>query len=176
LILFAFLLFFQSGFEGIIGSFTPKFLENSGMAPDAATLSLTWFTIGMLSGRLFLGMAMKKLKDNPTLYLYLSIALAGVALLYWTSDTAWIYTATALLGWGVGATYPVVFNYLGATFKNLSGTAFSIAIFIALWGQFAFNKIIGIFFDQAHYAYFPVMLAIAVVMMMVILPIAKKKN
>jgi fucose permease len=176
LILFAFLLFFQSGFEGISGNFTVQFLEKShGTAPGAATLSLTWFTIGMLIGRLFLGWSMKKLKDNPTLYLYLAIALAGVALLYWSPDITLVYTAMALIGWGVGATYPVVFNYLGATFKNLSGTAFSIAIFIALWGQFTFNKITGIFFDSAHYAYFPVMLAIAVVMMMVILPIAKKK-
>jgi hypothetical protein len=64
---------------------------------------------------------------------------------------------------------------VGATFKYLSGTAFSIAVFIALWGQFTFNKVVGIFFDQAHDAYFPAMLAIAVVMMMIILPIAKKK-
>jgi fucose permease len=176
LILFAVLLFFQSGFEGISGNFTVQFLEKSnGTAPDAATLSLTWFTIGMLIGRLFLGKAMQKLKDNPTLYLYLSIALVGVALLYGAPNMAWVYTATALIGWGVGATYPVVFNYLGATFKNLSGTAFSIAIFIALWGQFAFNKLVGILFDQAHYAYFPAILAIAVVVMMILLPIAKKK-
>jgi fucose permease len=176
LILFSFLLFFQSGFEGISGNFTVQFLENThGTAPDAATLSLTWFTIGMLIGRLFLGMTMKKLKDNLTLYLYLSIALVGVALLHWAPNIALVYTATALIGWGVGATYPVVFNYLGATFKNLSGTAFSIAIFIALWGQFTFNKVVGIFFDQAHYAYFTATLAIAVILMMVLLPIAKKK-
>ena len=176
LILFAVLLFFQSGFEGITGNFTPQFLEKSaGIAPGAATLSLTWFTIGMLTGRLVLGVTLKKLKDNPTLYLYLSIALVGVALLYWAPNIALVYTATALIGWGVGATYPVAFNYLGATFKELSGTAFSIAIFIALWGQFAFNKIAGIFFDRAHHACFPAMLVLAVVMMMVLLPIARKK-
>jgi MFS family permease len=176
LILFALLLFFQSGFEGITGNFTIRFLENAhGTATDAATLSLTWFTIGMLIGRLPLGYWMKKLGDSRTLYFYLSVAMAGVALLYFAPSSAWIYVATALIGFGAGATYPVVFNYLGGTFKELSGTVFSIAIFIALWGQFTFNKGIGILFDKEQFGYFPVALAFAVVMMLVLLPLAKSK-
>lgn len=177
LILFAMILFFQSGFEGITGSFTTSFLQNTHLIPEnAATLSLTWFTVGMLIGRIPLGAIMKKLNDSATLYLYLSIAVAGVAVLYAASDISLIYMSTALIGFGVGATYPVVFNYLGSTFRDLSGTAFSIAIFIGLLGQFSFNKIVGIFFDKSHYAYFPVMLALAAVMMMIILPIAKKST
>ncbi|MDR1743823.1 MAG: MFS transporter [Dysgonamonadaceae bacterium] len=176
LILFAVLLFFQSGFEGIIGNFTIRFLEEAhGTAADTATLSLTWFTIGMFVGRLFLGYLMKKLGDNATMCVYLFVALAGVALLYFAPHIAWMYAATALLGFGVGATYPVVFNYLGGTFKEMSGTVFSIAIFIALWGQFAFNKITGIWFDKGQFGYFPIALASAIVMMLILLPIAKNK-
>ena len=177
LILFALILFFQSGFEGISGNFTKSFLQNLHQIPEnAATLSLTWFTIGMLIGRIPLGAIMKKLNDSATLYLYLSIAVVGVAILYFASSVAFIYSATALIGFGVGATYPVVFSYLGSTFRDLSGTAFSIAIFIGLLGQFSFNKIVGIFFDKSHYGYFPLMLAFAVVMMMIILPLAKNKT
>jgi fucose permease len=176
LILFALLLFFQSGFEGITGNFTVRFLENAhGTVTDAATLSLTWFTVGMLIGRLPLGYLMKKLSDSVTLYLYLCVALAGVALLYFAPELVWIYVAAALIGFGVGATYPVVFNYLGGAFRELSGTAFSIAIFIALWGQFTFNKIIGVLFDRMQFGYFPVILAFAVVMMLILLPVAKNK-
>ena len=176
LILFAFLLFFQSGFEGITNSFTVKFLENTQeMAADAATLSLTWFTVGMLVGRLVLGFLMKKLNDSRTLYLYLSVALIGVALLYFASAPMWIYTAAGLIGFGVGATYPVVFNYLGGIFKDLSGTAFSIAIFIGLCGQFTFNKIIGVLFDKEHFNYFPIVMVFALAMIMLLLPAAKSK-
>ena len=176
LILFAFLLFFQSGFEGITGNFTVRFLEHTqGMANPAATLSLTWFTVGMLIGRLALGFLMKKLNDSHTLYLYLSVALAGVALLYFAPAIVWIYAATALIGFGVGATFPVVFNYLGGAFKELSGTVFSIAIFIALCGQFTFNKVIGLLFDGKHFDYFPIALAFALVMIMLLLPVAKNK-
>jgi fucose permease len=177
LILFALVLFFQSGFEGISGNFTVKFLENQHNTPNsAATLSLTFFTVGMLIGRIPLGAIMKKLKDSATLYLYLSIALAGVAVFYFAKNIELTYLSTALIGFGVGATYPIVFNYLGGAFRNLSGTAFSIAIFIGLLGQFTFNKITGIFFDKSQFGYFPVALAFAVVMMMLMLPIAKRKT
>ena len=173
LLLFAVILFFQSGFEGASGSFTPKYLEDhGGVAATAATLSLTWFTVGMLCGRLPLGLIMKKLRDNGTLYLYLTVALAGVAILYFSSDVTLVHLAMALVGFGVGATYPVVLAYLGGAFREMSGTAFSIAIFIALCGQFAFNKVVGVMFDRGGYAWFPVVLALAVVMMMLLLPVA----
>ena len=176
LILFAFLLFFQSGFEGITGNFTVRFLESTqGMTTGAATLSLTWFTIGMLVGRLPLGFLMKKLNESRTLYLYITVALVGVAFLYFDPATTGVYVATGLIGFGVGATYPVVFNYLGSAFKELSGTVFSIAIFIGLCGQFTFNKVIGVLFDKTHFNYFPIALAFALVMIMVLLPIAKSK-
>ena len=176
LILFAFLLFFQSGFEGITGNFTVQFLKKTrSMVTSDATLSLTWFTVGMLVGRLLLGFLMKKLNDSYTLYLYLTVALAGVALLYFVPEPVWIYTATALIGFGVGATFPVVFNYLGGAFKELSGTVFSIAIFIALCGQFTFNKVIGILFDKNQFDYFPIAMAFALVMIMILLPVARRK-
>ncbi|MDR1526846.1 MAG: hypothetical protein LBS46_04140, partial [Dysgonamonadaceae bacterium] len=97
------------------------------------------------------------------------------ALLYFAPSIACVYAATALLGFGVGATYPVVFNYLGGAFKELSGTVFSIAIFIGLCGQFTFNKGIGVLFDKAQFDYFPLALAFAIVMMLVLLPVAKSK-
>ena len=176
LILFALLLFFQSGFESITGSFTIRFLEiTQGVTANVATLSMTWFTVGMLVGRLMLGSVMKKLNDSRTLYLYLSVAFIGVALLYLAPSMALIYTATALIGAGAGATFPVVFNYLGGAFKELSGTAFSIAIFIALCGQFTFNKVTGVMFDRALFANFPFVMAFALVMIMLLLPLAKSK-
>jgi len=184
LLLFALLLFFQSGFEGITGNFTVRFLESTqGMTVSAATLSLTWFTIGMLIGRLPMGFLMNRLNPANTLYLYLTVALVGVTLLYlvcavfqfFTPPTLWIYSATALIGFGAGATFPVTLTYLGGLFRELQGTAFSIAIFIALCGQFTFNKITGILFDRAQFEYFPATMAISIIMIMILLPIAKSK-
>lgn len=174
LLLFGVVLFFQSGFEGASGSFTVSYLDRSaGMAQSAATLAMTWFTIGMMAGRLPLGSIMKRLGDLGTLYLYLGTALVGILLFtFCTGSVAAVYTAMVLIGFGVGATFPVILNFIGGAFRDQSGTAFSIAMFIALVGQSVFNKLTGSAFDRGEYGFLPVSLGVALVAMMVLVPVA----
>ena len=84
------------------------------------------------------------------------------------------YIAMTLIGFGVGATFPVILNFIGGTFRDQSGTAMSIAIFIALLGQFSFNRLTGNAFALGKYATLPALLFTAVVAMMVIVPFARK--
>ena len=174
LVIFALVLFFQSGFEGVSGSFTVSYLDKACQIDNAtATLSMTWFTIGMLAGRLPLGYITKRLKDLGTLYLYLLTALTGVVLLYACGQqVSIVYIAMTLIGFGVGATFPVVLNYIGSTFRSQSGTAFSIALFIALCGQSIMNRFAGSFFDAGQYDWFLYILAIALVAIMSLVPLA----
>ena len=174
LVIFALVLFFQSGFEGVSGSFTVSYLDKACQIDNAtATLSMTWFTIGMLAGRLPLGYITKRLKDLGTLYLYLLTALAGVVLLYaFGQQVSIVYIAMTLIGFGVGATFPVVLNYIGSTFRSQSGTAFSIALFIALCGQSIMNRFAGSFFDAGQYDWFLYILAIALIAIMSLVPLA----
>ncbi|MCC8113372.1 MAG: MFS transporter [Bacteroidales bacterium] len=173
LLAFAFALFFQCGFEGISGNFTVAFLNSTtDLDPGLVTLSLTWFSIGMLCGRLPLGAFMRRFNPMVTLYMYLCVAMAGVALLFTFDSLSIIYLAMALIGFGVGATFPVVINYLAEAFPRQSGTALSIAMFLGLMGQFAFNKVAGLAFDDGEYAWFPIMLAGALVGIMALIPTA----
>ena len=174
LVIFALVLFFQSGFEGVSGSFTVSYLDKACQIDNAtATLSMTWFTIGMLAGRLPLGYITKRLKDLGTLYLYLLIAFTGVIFLYTCGQyVSMVYIAMTLIGFGVGATFPVVLNYIGSTFRALSGTAFSIALFIALCGQSIMNRLAGSFFDKGKYDWFLYILAIALIAIMALVPLA----
>ncbi len=176
LILFAVVLFFQCAFEGTSGNFTVQYLTNTGGMDNAtATLAMTWFTVGMLAGRLPLGNIMQKLKELKTLYLYLTIAFAGVVLFLADSSSAIAaYAAMVLIGFGAGATFPVVLNYIGGAFKDLSGTAFSIAMFIGLCGQSLGNKFIGVQYDTANYGILPITLIICIAVMMVLVPVATK--
>lgn len=176
LLLFAIVLFFESGFEGSQGNFTVSYLcDRGGMSMASATLAMTWFTVGMLAGRLPLGAILGKLGALATLYSYLAAALAGVLLLLLgTGSTAFAYISMILIGFGVGATYPVVLNYIGGSFRELSGTAISIALFIGLLGQYTFNKVTGAAFDAGHQTFLPVLLAAAVLCMMVIVPLSVK--
>ena len=176
LLLFAVVLFFESGFEGASGSFTVEFFNQiTPLDTKTATLAMTVFTIGMMAGRFPLGAIQRKLGPVGTLYLYLSVALAGVVVFTLCNGVAGAYIAMALIGFGVGATFPVVLNYIGGTFRNQSGTAMSIAIFIALLGQFTFNRLTGSAFATGKYATLPALLFTAIIAMMVIIPLALKQ-
>lgn len=173
LLLFAVVLFFESGFEGCSGSYTVEFFnQTTPMGTKAATLAMTWFTVGMMAGRFPLGAIQRRLKALGTLYTYLGVALAGVVLFTLCNGPLGAYIAMALIGFGVGATFPVVLNYIGGAFRDQSGTAMSIAIFIALLGQFTFNRLTGNAFAVGRYATLPALLFTAVVAMMIIVPIA----
>ena len=175
LLLFAVVLFFESGFEGASGSFTVEFFnQTTPLDTKTATLAMTVFTIGMMAGRFPLGAIQRKLGPLGTLYLYLSVALAGVVVFTLCNGMAGAFCAMALIGFGVGATFPVVLNYIGGAFRNQSGTAMSIAIFIALLGQFTFNRMTGSAFAVGKYATLPALLFTAIVAMMVIVPLALK--
>ena len=80
----------------------------------------------------------------------------------------------SIIGFGAGATFPVVLNYIGGAFKDLSGTAFSIAMFIGLCGQSLGNKFIGVQYDAANYGTLPITLIICIAVMMVLVPVATK--
>ena len=175
LLLFAVVLFFESGFEGCSGSFTVEFFtRTTPMETKAATLAMTWFTVGMMAGRFPLGAIQRRLKALGTLYTYLSVALAGVVLYTLCNGAVGAYIAMTLIGFGVGATFPVILNYIGGAFRNQSGTAMSIAIFIALLGQFTFNRLTGNAFAIGRYATLPALMFTAVVAVMAIVPFALK--
>jgi len=179
LLIFSFILFFQSGFESIVANFTVQFLESSrGIDINTATLSLTWFIVGMLVGRLLLGFILKKIRDSLTIYIYLCVAFMGVSFFYFGTTIVSIYIATLLIGLGAGATFPMMFSYIGGSFKENAGTAFSIAMIIALCGQFTFNKITGVLFDKTLFNYFPIIMVIAIAMIMTLLAlyVAKKSK
>ena len=171
LLLFSVVLFFESGFEGSSGSYTVEFFNRTTpMDTRTATLAMTWFTVGMMAGRFPLGAIQRRLGALGTFYTYLSVALAGVVLFTLCNGALGAYIAMALIGFGVGATFPVVLNYIGGAFREQSGTAMS----IALLGQFTFNRLTGNAFAAGRYATLPALLFTAVVAMMVIVPIALK--
>ena len=128
----------------------------------------------MMAGRFPLGAIQRKLKAVGTLYLYLSVALVGVVLFMLCNGETGACIAMALIGFGVGATFPVILNYVGGAFRNQSGTAMSIAIFIALLGQFTFNRLTGNAFAIGKYATLPALMMTALIAMMVIVPLALK--
>ena len=169
----ALVLFLQSGFEGISGSFTTQFFESSGMSHSMATFSLTIFTIGMLLGRFVLSYLMSVMKDISVLAIYIAIGIVGVAfILFMPANITLCFIGMTLLGFGLGSTYPVVFNVIGEKFKHISGSAFSIVMFMSLWGQFVYNAVIGTFFNNGNYISFPIAILFNLIVVLIVAPLA----
>ncbi len=174
--LFTLILFLQSGLEGISGSFTPHYLTLNTIEIGAATFSLTMFTIGMLIGRIILAWLMKRISDILVLGIYLTIAFIGAMLIYLLPENIIAsYTAMSLIGFGVGATFPIVLGRIGGLFTGSSGIPFSIAIFFALCGQFFFNFLIGKSFESEQEFLLPITELAIIVAMILIIPIILSK-
>lgn len=145
LILFAFVLFFQSAAEGISNNWTTTYLRDFHRLPeDRALLSLTVLVIGMTAGRLILSFVLKVMK--PIMVFYLSCMLIAISVLLLQlagSLLPLIWTGYALLGIGLAAGFPVMLGYVGERYPEISGIAFSFALVIALLGNTLLNLLVG---------------------------------
>jgi MFS transporter, FHS family, glucose/mannose:H+ symporter len=145
LILFSFVLFFQSATEGISNNWTTSYLKDiHGLADDKALFSLTMLVIGMTFARLLLSFILKKME--PIRVFSLSCVLIAIALLMLplSGSLAMIWVAYFLLGMGLASGFPVMLGYVGERYAELSGIAFSFALVIALLGNTLLNLLVGL--------------------------------
>lgn len=91
----------------------------------------------------------------------------------WPADSvSGIYTAATgmvLVGMGLSSTYPVILSILGTRYPTLSGTAFSIALAIALVGQAAMNGLMGMVSVYAGgIVFYPYMMIGSLIIMLIL--------
>jgi len=144
LLLIAFFLFFQSAFEGIINNWTTTYLSgylqiSSGKALYALSLSV----VGMTIMRLLLGSVFRNTDAKKIWGISLSLLLAGLLFLSLGKSFYPAVSGLILIGAGLAAGFPIMLGYVGDRFKELSGTAFSIAFVIALFGNMIINYSMG---------------------------------
>jgi MFS family permease len=84
-----------------------------------------------------------------------------------------------LLGFGIGlaAGFPVILGYVGKMYKELTGTAFSLVITIALVGNVLSNYLMGWVSQYFGIGLYPVLLVVLVIAMSgLILGLQKRLN
>ena len=149
LLLIAFFLFFQSSFEAIVNNWTPLYLvDHLKVDTGDAILALTMYVAGLTGMRILLGSVFRKLDGIKIMFVSLFSLLAGLILLKLANSLPAAIYGLILLGVGLSAGFPIMLGYLGARFAQLSGTAFSIALVIALLGNILINYIAGIVADK----------------------------
>jgi fucose permease len=96
-------------------------------------------------------------------------------MLIYTASYGMAFTALIIIGAGFAAGFPVVLGYIGQLYANLSGTAFSIALVIALTGNTLLNYLFGIISNRYSISSLPVLLLACVTCMLVLLIMIKQK-
>jgi len=135
LLLMGLILFFESGNEITVGGWTSTFVTEELAAPARdALLILSLYWMGMTLARFALGYILRRAVAIGVLYTCLAIALGGALLLLTTRAISVAAFGTFALGVGFAAMFPTVLGFIGDRYASLSGTAFSIAIAMALCG------------------------------------------
>jgi fucose permease len=149
LLLLAFILFFESGMEYMTGGWTAAFFNKVlHIDTSQAIILLSVFWIGMMLSRLILSRVLKHKSSAGVLQMWLGIAFIGSILLLTVSSKIPATIGVFLIGFGFGATYPVILGYIGELYPQMSGTAYSLALTIALIGGMFIPYLAGLIGDN----------------------------
>jgi MFS transporter, FHS family, glucose/mannose:H+ symporter len=176
LIMIAFFLFFQSGFEAIINNWTTTYLiKEQSVQESHALYALSAFVAGMIIMRLLVGSIFRSVSVKKVLFfsfgfIWMGLILLKAGSLFWTDIMGLVF-----LGAGLASGFPVMLGFVGNRYVELSGTAFSLVLFIALVGNFLINFGMGMIAQNfgVHHL-ITVAFAESVIMMLFCLIILKK--
>jgi MFS transporter, FHS family, glucose/mannose:H+ symporter len=135
LLLMGLMLFLESGMEISVGGWTATlFVDELNVGADRALGYLSLYWLGMMLARLAVGFILRRESAVRVLLAGIGIAFAGALLLVSTRSVPVAATGVFLLGAGFAGTFPIVLGFVGDRYAQLSGTAFSLVIVMALVG------------------------------------------
>lgn len=175
LLLTGFFLFFQSGVESLSNNWTTSFLQQKlNVTNEAALYALSFSVLGLTVARLLLGALLKKISSFIVMLVSLLFVVAGNLILMYTGNYDVAFAALILTGMGYAAGFPVILGYVGQLYAHLSGTAFSIALVIALTGNTIINFFFGFIADRYGIHYLPLLIIACIACMLVLLVLIRK--
>jgi fucose permease len=176
MLLTGFFLFFQSGVEALISNWTTSYLEATiAASPSQALYALSFSIVGLTVGRLLLGALMKRISSFVIMLVSLFLVVVGCIILAITRDYSIAFGALIVIGAGFAGGFPVILGYIGQLYASLSGTAFSIALVIALIGNILINLSFGAIVRRYSIEYLPFAVMTFIICMIVVLFLIKRE-
>jgi len=176
LLLFGCILFFESGMEGIVNNWTTTFLQHKGITgPEGALFALSCLVGGLTLARLLLSRLFALLSLWTVLFSGTAMIGIGALLLVWSSSYEIAIVGLTLTGIGFAPVFPAVLGAIGDAFSGLSGTAFSIALVIALLGNTGLNYCVGLIAHHHGIEQLPLVVLSSLCVMVALLVAAKRK-
>jgi MFS transporter, FHS family, glucose/mannose:H+ symporter len=145
LLAIAFFLFLVSSLEGVVNNWTTTYFERHLSIPqENALFALSSYVVGMAAMRILLGSIFRNVRSHLVVFSSLFILLAGALLLAFCTSYAMAVTALVMMGIGLAMGFPVMLGLTGARYAEISGTAFSFVLVIALIGNMLINFLVGV--------------------------------
>jgi fucose permease len=160
IILAGFVLFIQSGIEGLANNWSTTYLqENKEFLNQQALFSLTCLVAGMTFMRLILGWALHHVRSHLVLVGSVGLSIAGSLVVLLTETQFATYAGMTILGAGLAACFPVIMGQVAGKYASLSGTALSIVLVLALLGNMGCNYGMGIIANKWGTEVLPLVIA-----------------
>ena len=168
LLLFSAILFIQMGMENIINNWVTSFLQsNKAILPQMALMALTAHMVSLTAMRLVLSRLLKRFQSAHILMACVLFIILGCLLLWLNGGYVSNIVALMLIGAGFAGTFPIIFAEIGTIWADISGTAFSIVLALALLGGTLFNYLMGLVAYQFGIATMPMLLLSCAVLLVV---------
>jgi FHS family glucose/mannose:H+ symporter-like MFS transporter len=149
-LVFAALLFFQSGNEFVAGGYASSFLvRESGLSVRAASWALTGFWSALTLARLALSSVALRVNGPRLLVLCALASAAGTALLVFSRHPAVAVLALSWMGASLAGIFPTALGIVGARYPGFTGTVFGLLLTAALTGGMLLPWLSGLI-GEAH--------------------------
>lgn len=145
LLTFGLMLFLESGMEVTVGGWTTTFFKEELQTPAReALVYLALYWLGMMLARTTLGMTLRRFAPARILFGCITIGIVGVLSVIATRTTSVAALGVFLVGVGFSATFPLVLGLVADRYADLSGTAFSVVMVMALIGGMTLPWVTGV--------------------------------
>jgi len=176
LIALGMVLFFQSGLEGLVNNWTTTFLQDAkGFTAEKSLFTLSLFVLGLIATRIVLGKVLRLVPSYVIMIASSVLMILGTFVLSRSGSELVIIPAFVTIGIGFAAGFPIILGYVGSIYSQLSGTAFSIVITIALIGNVLSNYFMGAISETYGVDILPTMILIFGTLMLVLFILLLKK-
>ncbi len=176
LLLLGSLLFLQSGMEITVSGWTATYLkEGLELADNQAALYFSLFWAGMILARLLLARLLVSASPAMVLKGSIGVALLGAVLLLASQSLVLAVPGIFLVGAGLAAGFPVVLGYVGDRYPELSGTAFSVVLVMALIGGSLLPYLTGAIADATNLRTSLIIIPVSLVCMVILLTVCLRK-
>lgn len=139
LIILSLVLLLESSVETITNNLSTVYMSDVSNPVLLLTVMMGAITVA----RFVLSWLSARYNSTMLLYCFLLLLVIGFGIMIFAHNMVIATMAMIFIGFGTAATYPVVLGCIGAKYATLSGTAFGLAITIALAGSTLLNGIVG---------------------------------